>query len=176
MEDCSSIRCSYGRHGCVILIRKSLCTVTLCLQSRGAGQDTLPFFSKVSRLKLPQEVTFVLQWTSALIGDISGCDSWGLLLTSSGWRSRVPLNVLTLQNGKVPPAWYQKQMQIQVPALSRWRRIAWDWRPHGQVCSQGSLDGSRITSQMVCTGLRMHSLPSVCCRPAGLQWKNTFLC
>lgn len=122
-----------------------------------------------------KEVTFVLQWTSALTGDIGGCDSWGMPLTSSGWRSRVPLNVLTLQGGKVPPAWYKKWMQSKY-LHCQGGDVARDWRPLEQVCSQGSLDGSRITSQMVCTGLQMHSLPSVCCPPAGLQWKNTFLC
>lgn len=74
------------------------------------------------------------------------------------------------------PSLVQETCAVQVPVLSRRRNIAWDWRPHGQVYSRGSRDGSGITSQMVRTGLQMHSLPSVCCLPAGLQWKNTFLC
>lgn len=73
--------CLHGHSGDVSLTRESLCAVSAEMCSR---TDTLRFFSKVSRLKLPQEVTLALQWTSALAGDISGCDNWGMSDSGGG--------------------------------------------------------------------------------------------
>lgn len=157
--------CLCGGFCCVIPTQNSSCTVIRCLQSPGTGQGTVRFFSKVSRLKLLQEVTFVLQWTFAMAGDISGCDSWGLL--PSGWRSRMQLNFLALQDSKVPLTWCMCVVQMLV--VSRWRQTAWDWCPHWQVYCCGSLDGTGLTAQMVwsaqewiCTLPSLRSLLPAC--------------
>lgn len=98
--------------------------------------------------------------------DIMGYDSWGLLLTPQWVEVKEAAEYSNLARCQGAPYLVQEKYAVQVLVLSRWRHSAWDRCSHWQVCSQGSLDGTRITSQMVCTEVGMHSLHSWSSLPA----------
>lgn len=113
-----------------------MCIVTICRQRHGTEQGTLPFFSTVSRWKLPQKVTLVLLWMFAMAGDIMGYDSWGLLLIPQWVEVKEAAEYSNLARCQGAPYLVQEKYAVQVLVLLRWRHSAWADVPIGRCVAR----------------------------------------